>query len=68
MGYLAPSDKDPTCKRLPRFDGLAAFLDKVVGHDPDYVPTETMMERKARIVCLCILILGAREEGNTNGA
>ncbi|KAJ3302779.1 hypothetical protein HDV03_004596 [Kappamyces sp. JEL0829] len=48
LGYLPPSDKDPQCKKLPRFDGLASFLHKIPDFDKDYVATETMIEKKAR--------------------
>ncbi|KAH6599054.1 hypothetical protein BASA50_003263 [Batrachochytrium salamandrivorans] len=46
-----PAAADPKTKRLPIYSSVCSFLPMCrMGHDPDYIATETMEDRKKRMV------------------
>jgi hypothetical protein len=50
LRYLPPSDHAPEDRRTSRIGGVAAFLDAMKEHEKaPYTPTESWLERKARI-------------------
>ncbi|KAI9033361.1 hypothetical protein DFJ74DRAFT_601278 [Hyaloraphidium curvatum] len=49
LPFVEPVDKDTAKLPKPKFLGLAAFVDRAKGHDPEYVRTETHKERHDRI-------------------
>ncbi|KAJ3331652.1 hypothetical protein HDU76_002610 [Blyttiomyces sp. JEL0837] len=48
LPYLPPVGRDPVQVKRPQIGGLAAFLDRCTDHDKDYVPAETVEERRER--------------------
>ncbi|KAJ3209286.1 hypothetical protein HK099_008530 [Clydaea vesicula] len=49
LAHLPPVDSEPGKRNLPKFTGLADYLEKCKGHDPDFKPTETWQEKKERL-------------------
>ncbi|KXN67528.1 RNA-binding domain-containing protein [Conidiobolus coronatus NRRL 28638] len=49
LPYAPPLDNDPGNKRSPRFTGLAEFLPSLNENSSQFQPTETLMQKKARI-------------------
>lgn len=50
LPYIAPVDKDPKKRKRLQYTGLSAYLNAVGEDDLEYVPTETMLEKSARLV------------------
>ncbi|KAJ1559782.1 hypothetical protein HK405_009382, partial [Cladochytrium tenue] len=48
--HLAPLDRDPAIVRPTTISGLSGFLDRCADHDTDYVPTESVSDRRKRKV------------------
>nr|KAJ3420814.1 U1 small nuclear ribonucleoprotein 70 kDa [Polyrhizophydium stewartii] len=48
LPYLQPA-LDPDKKAQPKYTSLSSFLPLCAGHDPDYVPSETLDQRKKRL-------------------
>ncbi|TPX53843.1 hypothetical protein PhCBS80983_g06136 [Powellomyces hirtus] len=48
LPYLQPLDSDHAKRRGATISGIGAFLERCVGHDTDYVPTESIAEKKKR--------------------
>ncbi|KAJ3175851.1 hypothetical protein HDU87_005679 [Geranomyces variabilis] len=49
LPYLKPLGPEPTKRRRVVISGVGAFLDQCAGHDADYVPTESIADRKRRL-------------------
>ncbi|KAG5462124.1 MAG: U1 small nuclear ribonucleoprotein of 70kDa N-terminal [Olpidium bornovanus] len=52
LAYLPPLDRAPEKRRGPQLSGIGEFLEALTSgeHDKDYVPTETLDERRRRRV------------------
>ncbi|KAI8902492.1 hypothetical protein BC833DRAFT_616611 [Globomyces pollinis-pini] len=48
LPFLPPVDPDPKDRKLPKYTGLSEVLDRCVGHDVDYVPKETALEKQLK--------------------
>ncbi|KAJ3028620.1 UNVERIFIED_CONTAM: hypothetical protein HDU68_001277 [Siphonaria sp. JEL0065] len=49
LEHATPVDRPPAARRLPPISALAQYLDRIDGHDKDYVPSETKDEKKKRL-------------------
>ncbi|ORX89865.1 RNA-binding domain-containing protein [Basidiobolus meristosporus CBS 931.73] len=48
LQYFPPLDREPALKQGPTISGIGAFVSFLSDHDPDYVPSETLEERRKR--------------------
>ncbi|KAK9711446.1 hypothetical protein K7432_007821 [Basidiobolus ranarum] len=48
LQYFTPLDREPSLKQGPTISGIGAFVPFLKDHDPDYVPSETVEERRKR--------------------
>jgi U1 small nuclear ribonucleoprotein 70kDa len=50
LPYSKPLDRDPAKRAGPLITGVGQYLQLLKDYDPDYVPTETVEEKKKRKV------------------
>ncbi|RIA82022.1 hypothetical protein C1645_700427 [Glomus cerebriforme] len=50
LPYSKPLDRDPAKRKGPTISGVGQFVSLLKDYDPDYVPTETVEEKKKRKV------------------
>ncbi|KAJ3250968.1 hypothetical protein HK103_003033 [Boothiomyces macroporosus] len=48
LPYLPPVDPDPKNRKLPKYTGVAKYLEEHKTHDLDYIPTETMAQKQQK--------------------
>lgn len=51
LPYSKPLDRDPAKRKGPTITGIGVYATALASYDPDYVPTETVEEKKKRKVC-----------------
>ena len=49
LRYLPPCDYAPEERRTPRISGVAQYLEELRKTDPNYVPTESIMQMRERL-------------------
>jgi U1 small nuclear ribonucleoprotein len=50
LPYAKPLDRDPVKRKGPTITGVGQYISLLKDYDPDYVPTETVEEKKKRKV------------------
>ena len=50
LPYSKPLDRDPAKRKGPTISGIGQYVSLLKDYDPDYVPTETVEEKKKRKV------------------
>lgn len=50
LGYAPPLDSEDEGSHTYKLDGVAQFVHLLKNYDPDYVPTETLGEKKKRLL------------------
>ena len=50
LPYSKPLDRDPAKRKGPTVSGVGQYVSLLKDYDPDYVPTETVEEKKKRKV------------------
>ena len=50
LPYSKPLDRDPVKRKGPTVTGVGQYVSLLKDYDPDYVPTETVEEKKKRKV------------------
>lgn len=63
LPYLPPIDQPPDLRSESDLSGVAAFLPFCKGHDPDYVPTETVAAKMKRVVLFKFYDPESRKKG-----
>lgn len=46
--YLVPLDAAPQARKAPTFTGVSQYIDGLQNHDPDYIPIETLEQKRMR--------------------
>ncbi|RKP07250.1 hypothetical protein THASP1DRAFT_17335 [Thamnocephalis sphaerospora] len=52
--HVKPLDRNPQQRRGPIVGGLAEYVHMLKDYDPDYVPRETLEERRKRLVSVAL--------------
>ncbi|KAK4971852.1 hypothetical protein LTR66_011415, partial [Elasticomyces elasticus] len=50
LRYLPPPDHDPEDRRTNKISGIAQYLDAFKSYDDNYVPTESWLQKKDRLM------------------
>ncbi|RUS19141.1 U1 small nuclear ribonucleo protein of 70kDa MW N terminal-domain-containing protein [Jimgerdemannia flammicorona] len=51
LPFSQPLDRDPAARKGPTISGIAQFVDQLKNYDPDYVPWESIEEKRRKKVC-----------------